>query len=69
MSVRIEPGTRVEVMSSFDQAWKRGFTVEATGVDGYRLRRASDGEVLPTSFAPDAVREELQHGNTVGWHH
>ena len=69
MSVRIEPGTRVEVMSSFDQAWKRGFTVETTGDDGYRLRRASDGQVLPTSFSPDAVREELQRGGPAGWHH
>jgi hypothetical protein len=65
MSVQIEPGTRVEVMSSFDQAWKRGFTVETMADDGYRLRRASDGQVLPTAFAPDDVREELRRA---GWH-
>jgi hypothetical protein len=65
MSVRIEPGTQVEVMSSFDQAWKRGFTVETNCDEGYRLRRASDGQVLPTSFALDDVREELKRA---GWH-
>jgi hypothetical protein len=67
MSVRIEPGTQVEVMSSFDQAWKRGFTVETTGDEGYRLRRASDGQVLPTAFSYDDVREELKRVG--GWQH
>jgi len=57
MASSIQPGTSVEVRSSFDHAWKRGFTVEIAAEDGYRLRRQSDGRVLPTAFPPDIVRE------------
>jgi hypothetical protein len=52
----LQPGTDVEVKSSFDQGWKRGFVVEDTSQNGYRLRRRSDGSVLPTAFPPDVVR-------------
>ncbi len=55
----MRPGTRVEVRSSFDGTWVRGFEVAATDPDGsVRLRRLSDGEVLPTPFPADAVRRE-----------
>ncbi|HZN14612.1 MAG TPA: hypothetical protein VFB78_10120 [Acidimicrobiales bacterium] len=55
----LEPGTRVEVRRKFDQRWARGFEVaEAIKDDGYRLRRLSDGSVLPADFAEDDVREE-----------
>jgi hypothetical protein len=56
--VGLEPGTRVEVRSRFDQRWSRGFEVAAVEPDGYRLRRLSDGEVLPVVFDGDDVREE-----------
>ena len=52
------PGTRVEVRSGYRSSWARGF--EVAGVDGeeYRVRRVSDGTVLPATFDPNAVRQE-----------
>ena len=41
------PGTHVEVQSGFDDSWQRGFVVEEVTSAGYRLRRESDGQVLP----------------------
>ena len=52
------PGTPVEVRSSFDRDWKRGFQIESVEGGGYRLRRRSDGSVLPAVFAFDVVRRE-----------
>ena len=60
---RLQPGTRVEVRDRFKGAWARGFEVECAEGDHYRIRRLSDGAVLPVAFAPDAVREEhRKHG-------
>lgn len=53
---RLAPGTRIEVRSAFD--WAGGFAVEGDDGDRYVVRRRSDGEVLPVSFAPDDVRRE-----------
>jgi hypothetical protein len=51
-------GMRVEVRRRFDQHWARGFeVVEATDA-GYRVRRLSDGIVLPAEFIADDVRRE-----------
>lgn len=48
--------------SRFDQRWARGFElveiVHDEGEDRYRIRRRSDGSVLPTLFIDDDVREE-----------
>lgn len=55
---RVEPGARVEVRSRFEGRWARGFEVVEVVPDGYRLRRRSDGSVLPAVFAPDDVRAE-----------
>lgn len=58
------PGTRVEVRSRYDARWSRGFEV-AEVINGhpgqpprYRLRRRSDGSVLPSLFEDEDVREE-----------
>ncbi len=56
MFAPITPGTPVEVRSTFDLGWKRGFVVADVDATGYRLRRLSDGAVLPVSFSPEAVR-------------
>lgn len=56
MSFSLAPGTEVEVRSTFDRSWKRGFVIEEACEQGYRLRRRSDGAVLPTPFAADAIR-------------
>ena len=54
--VMLALGTTVEVRRRFDQAWARGFEVADTEPDGYRLRRRSDGALLPVSFPAADVR-------------
>lgn len=72
------PGTRVEVRSRFDRSWSRGFEiveaidhpdpavlVEGTPHDSevaYRLRRRSDGRVLPLLFADHDLRPQKRGG-------
>lgn len=52
-------GDHVEVRNSFDSEWSRGFEIAEVDDDGsVRLRRRSDGAVLPVRFTPDDVREE-----------
>ena len=58
----LKPGTKVEVRRRFDAGWAQGFEVaELTGA-GYRVRRMSDGEVLPVDFEADDVRKERKKG-------
>jgi hypothetical protein len=52
----------IEVRSRFDGTWVRGFEVaeQTAGADrkpAVRLRRRSDGTVLPTLFSLDEVRD------------
>jgi hypothetical protein len=58
----MRPGTRVEVRSRFEERWTRGFEVsevlEAETGPAYRVRRRSDGSILPVTFSDDDVREE-----------
>jgi hypothetical protein len=58
----VHAGTRVEVRSRFEQRWTRGFEVsevlEADGEARYRVRRRSDGSILPVTFTDDDLREE-----------
>jgi hypothetical protein len=54
----LEAGMRVEVRRRFDQHWARGFEVVEATDSGYRLRRLSDGIVLPTEFSAEDVRRE-----------
>ena len=43
----------------FDLAWSRGFEVAQVDSDGsYRVKRLSDGAVLPTTFDADDIRPE-----------
>jgi hypothetical protein len=51
-------GTKVEVRRKFDDQWASGFEVAETSTLGYRLRRLSDGEVIPVPFPADIVRRE-----------
>jgi hypothetical protein len=49
-------GALVEVRRRFDDEWARGFEVAASGPAGYRLRRRSDGAILPVDFPESDLR-------------
>ena len=40
-------GEKVEVHTRFTDSWAQGFVIEDVVGEGYRLRRLSDGAVLP----------------------
>jgi hypothetical protein len=61
--VTLRPGSRVEVRTAFDRTWAKGFEVAAVTDDGYRLRRLSDGSLLPVTMAPEHVRHERRDAN------
>jgi len=63
----LDPGTKVEVRSRFDQSWARGFEVADHTEYGYRIKRLSDGIVLPTEFSDDDVRQE-KHRRNLWWY-
>jgi hypothetical protein len=52
-------GTPIEVVNRFTEDWSAGFEVLEAVADGYRIRRRSDGTVIPTTFTVSEVREEL----------
>jgi hypothetical protein len=58
----MRPGTRVEVRAKFESRWSRGFEVAACEDTGgrtvYKVRRRSDGSILPVLFNEDDLREE-----------
>jgi hypothetical protein len=62
----VRPGTRVEVRSRFEAAWTRGFeVVERVGEAArsqYKVRRRSDGSILPVLFDEADLREESRRG-------
>lgn len=62
----LAPGTRVEVRSGFDRTWSSGFAVDEVTDAGYRVRRQSDGEVLPAVFPRTEVRRERK--NSMWWY-
>jgi hypothetical protein len=55
-------GTRVEVRTRFDRQWTRGFEIaecdDSNGAPEYKVRRRSDGSILPVMFKADDLREE-----------
>jgi hypothetical protein len=52
----LRPGVDVEVRCRFDDHWARGFEIASVEDDSYRLRRRSDGSVLPATFRPGDLR-------------
>jgi len=52
----LDPGTPVEVRNGLSMGWAGGFEVATVERDGYRLRRMSDGTVLPAVFEPEFLR-------------
>ncbi|HEV3226263.1 MAG TPA: hypothetical protein VGZ52_05495 [Acidimicrobiales bacterium] len=67
MADRLDVGDKVEVRRRFDAQWARGFEVFEVTDDGYRVRRQSDGEVLPVVFADDDVRRAHRRANDFWW--
>jgi hypothetical protein len=54
----IPVGTRVEVRSRFIGTWSRGFEIADHRQSSYRIKRLSDGSVMPDDFDPSDVRPE-----------
>jgi hypothetical protein len=66
----MQPGTRIEVRSRFDQRWARGFEVAEQVAEEpaarYLVRRRSDNSVLPAEFDAEEVRAE-KRGRQLWW--
>ena len=64
LSIRPPSNGHVEVRSRFNGTWVPGFEVaDVREMDAeriYRLRRCSDGVVLPTHFGPEEVRTPVE---------
>jgi len=56
-TISLSVGDRVEVRRRYDGAYSTGFAVAALDAGRVRLRRCSDGTVLPSSFAADELRQ------------
>src|SRR6478752_3582576 len=54
-AARLRPGTPIVVRNSLN-LWSSGFEVEGWRDGACRVRRNSDGAVLPRSFSTDDVR-------------
>ena len=59
-------GIKVEVRTGFDRSWAAGFVVEEATDGGYRVKRRSDGEVLPVAIPRADVRRERK--NSMWWY-
>ena len=55
-AVCLPVSTCVEVRERYRGGWCGGFRVASASPRGYRLRRTSDGHVLPVEFDPRSVR-------------
>lgn len=54
-------GDRVEVHNRFTGSWSGGFVVDEVAGAGYRLRRLSDGSMLPGITGHDDLRPVSVH--------
>jgi len=57
-ATNLRAGLRVEVATRFTGSWTRGFEVVGLDSCGCRVRRVSDGAVLPADFDFLEVRPE-----------
>jgi hypothetical protein len=53
----VQTGDAVELYSAFNRRWVGGFVIAEVLDEGYRVRRSSDGTVLPNTTSSDDVRE------------
>jgi hypothetical protein len=63
----LKAGTAVDVRSRYVGAWSSGFEVAEPLKDGYRVRRLSDGSVLPDVFTNEDVRAQ-RHKTGLWWY-
>jgi hypothetical protein len=55
-TISLKTGTEVEVLTRYEGHWASGFAIESVDQDRFRLRRHSDGVVLPVSFSANQLR-------------
>jgi hypothetical protein len=56
-TVPLSTGTEVEVLTRYEHHWATGFEIASVDAnDRFRLRRHSDGAVLPASFSAGEIR-------------
>jgi hypothetical protein len=58
----VSEGRWVHVRNAFDGKWSPGFVVDGVENGKYRLRRARDGEVLPSLFSAEDIRPVPRNG-------
>ena len=64
----------MEVRNRFDGSWSTGFVLEEEARDDSgravwrRVRRASDGMVIPAEFRPTDVRRERDRARSTWWY-
>ena len=63
----LPPGTKVDVRNRYQGTWVRGFEVADVTETGYRIRRLSDGSILPELFIREDVRRERKRQG-FWWH-
>ena len=61
-------GTPVDVRSRYVGSWSRGFEVAEVVGDTYRVRRLSDGRVLPSEFSFEDVRLQSPKKSGLWWY-
>jgi hypothetical protein len=65
----LSTGTPVDVRSRYMGTWSRGFEVaELVGDSACRVRRVSDGRVLPSDFSFDDVRVQRPKKSGMWWY-
>lgn len=55
----LQLGAAVEVHTKFNDKWVAGFEVAEIVDDGYRVRRTSDGSLLPNVTGDNDVRPAM----------
>jgi hypothetical protein len=53
---RLGVGDQVDVHTNFSDSWVAGFEIAGLMADGYRVRRNSDGSLLPGSTSERDLR-------------
>ena len=65
--VMVEVGDRVEVHTKFSDSWVGGFEIAEIIPEGYRVRRISDGSILPGHTSETDVRPARSRARVASW--